>query len=233
MSMDFKGKRLKEVTNQFNLTEIMSMYGYEKYSISKSKIENEIRHDIENKYLFEDVNFKNNKITAFEILNIKNLKDNMTYGEAKRANIKVEVELTKEEDIFANDKNKIKVTEDFYNSLSPEEQAFFNSRATASQSSCRGTNYWYYIYMYMLLTSDRSSSFKRYMDKENVKSDRFYTSRSDRESIEATRRARNSSSDDRDSNSSFSSGSSFYSSGSSFSGFGGGSSSGGGASGGF
>lgn len=224
-----------EVTNQFNLTEIMPMYGYEKYSISKSKIENEIRHDIENKYLFEDVNFKNNKITAFEILNIKNLKDNMTYGEAKRANIKVEVELTREEDIFANDKNKIQVTQDFYNSLSPEERAFFNSRATSSQSACRGTNYWYYIYMYMLLTSDRSSSFRGYMDNNNVKSDRFYISAKDIERKEAARRV-SKTDDDNDwnnSNSSFSSGSSFYNSGSSFSGFGGGSSSGGGASGGF
>lgn len=225
-----------QISNQYDMKEDITINGYENYELDKNDIENKVKNLLKSDKLFTSMYYEYNKITGFKILEITGLTDGATFKEMQDKTIKVKLELEREEDVFMQNPRRVQATKDFYNTLSPEEKAFYTSRSNNSQKSFYSTNFWFYMYLYMLIKSDRSNDFRGYMDSRNVSSDRFYTSKKDIEAREAARiaeekrrSARASNNDD----SSFSSGSSFYNSGSSFGGFGGGSSSGGGASGGF
>lgn len=217
-----------EVTNQYDMTETVHLNGYENDEIQKSDVEDKLKRLLKEGKLFKNIHDKNNEITGFILIEINGLPDNAKFKDVQCLTISVKVKLIREEDAFSTDEERLKATKDFYNTLTPEEKAFYTSRASSNQKSFFSTNFWFYLYIYMLLKSDRSNNFRNYMDNKNVSSDRFFTNNEDLKAQEAARREAMS-----NNSSSFGSGRGFYNSGSSFGGFGGGSSSGGGASGGF
>lgn len=226
-----------EVTNQYDMTETVKMSGYENDNIYISSVKDELNRLLRHGELFSNIYDENNKFTGFTILENNIPPENTKFKYLQDSTIKIKLKLIREEDEFSADEARLKATKDFYEKLTPEEKAFYTSRASSNQKSFFGTNFWFYMYLYMLLKSDRSNNFRNYMNNKNVKSDRFFTSAKDLKAREEARLASesNSSSSTFSSNlsSSFGSGSDFYNSGSSFGGFGGGGSSGGGASGGF
>lgn len=231
-----------QITNQFDMTDDITIRGYENYELDENDVKNRVNNLLKDNKLFTNMYYEYNKITGFKILEITGLTEGASFKDMKDKTIKVKLELEREEDVFMKNPRRVQATKDFYNTLSPEEKAFYTSRVNSSQKSFFSTNFWFYLYIYTLMNSDRSNDFRGYMDGRGISSDRFYTSKQDIEAREAARLAeeRRSAEDAamaaralNNSNSSFSSGSSFYNSGSSFGGFGGGSSSGGGASGGF
>lgn len=231
-----------QISNQYDMKEDITINGYENYELDENDVKNRVKNLLKDDKLFTSMYYKYNKITGFKILEISGLTEGATFKEMKDKTIKVKLELEREEDLFMKNPRRVQATKDFYNTLSPEEKAFYTSRVNSSQKSFFSTNFWFYLYIYTLMNSDRSNDFRGYMDSRDIGSDRFYTSKKDIEAREAARLAeeRRSAEDAEraaralnNSNSSFSSGSSFHNSGSSFGGFGGGSSSGGGASGGF
>ena len=231
-----------QITNQFDMTDDITIRGYENYELDENDVKNRVKNLLKDDKLFTSMYYEYNKITGFKILEISGLTEGATFKEMKDRTIKVKLELEREEDVFMQNPRRVQATKDFYGTLSPEEKAFYTSRTNDSQKSFYSTNFWFYMYLYMLMRSDRSRDFRGYMDSRDISSDRFYTSKKDIEAREAARIAeeerRSAESAEQaarilNNNSSFGSGSDFYNSGSSFGGFGGGSSSGGGASGGF
>lgn len=227
-----------EVTNQYDMTETIKLEGYENEKVYDVDVKDEINRLLRHGELFKNIYDKNNKITGFTILENTVIPYNSKFKDIKDSTIKVKLKLIREEDKFMTDENKLKATQNFYETLEPEEKAFYSSRVKSNQETYRSDNFWFYMYLYILFNSERSNHFRSYMNNKDVKSDRFFMNDKDlrlqKEKQEEARRARESSSNSSNTfGSSFGSGSGFYNSGSSFGGFGGGSSSGGGASGGF
>lgn len=226
-----------QISNQFDMTEDITINGYENYELEKNDINKRVKNLLRDGKLFTSMYYEYNQITGFKILEITGLTEGASFKDMKDKTIKVKLELEREEDVFMKNPRKVQATKDFYGTLSPEEKAFYTSRVNSSQKSFFSTNFWFYLYIYTLMNSDRSNDFRGYMDSRGISSDRFYTSKKDIEAREAARLAeekrRSARALSNNDDNSFSSGSSFYNSGSSFGGFGGGSSSGGGASGGF
>lgn len=207
-----------KITDQHGNTVTEQYEDYSKKDVDKDEIMDEIKDIV----LYQE-DFGED-IVDYTIDKIQPNLDSIRYKDLSTIDVKIKT--INEENVFENDPERIKATKEFYNKLSPEERDFYKLRAKSNMTSDGGNNIWFYLYLYMLLQSDRSNDFETSMSKSNIKGDSFYTpptSVSHRSSSYS------------DSSSSYSDSSSSYndSSSSSFGGFGGGFSSGGGASGGW
>lgn len=203
-----------EVVDQFGTEETYRYSDYSKKRVDKKSILDRIEHWINYGYFGRNV-------TGYSIDTMSHNIDNAKCQDIDTLKIKIKTE--GQEEAFANDEDRVKLTQDFYNKLSIEEQSYYRSRANASMEHCYGTNFWFYMYLYTLLNSERKSEFNGLMRASNMSGDGFY------EPPRSHSYSSYSSSSSSSSNSS-SFGSDF---GGGFGGFGGGMSSGGGASGGW
>lgn len=202
-----------KITDQHGNTVTEQYEDYSKKDVDEDEIMNEIKDLVLDQESFgEDV-------VDYTIDEIQPNLYSVRYKDLSTIDVKIKT--INEEDVFENDPERVKATKDFYNKLSPEERDFYKLRAKSNMTSDDGNNIWFYLYLYMLLQSDRSNDFKTSMSKSNIKGDNFYTPPTNVSH-------RSSSYSNSNSSSSYD-----HSSSSSFGGFGGGFSSGGGASGGW
>lgn len=218
------------IEDQHGQTKTLRYTDYSRKKVDKDEVLNDIRSEILNYECFGD------DITKYQIESINPSIDNVKYQDLKY--VKIKVKTIGQEVVFENDKDRVKATKDFYNRLNKEERDFYMSRANSNMKSNNGTNIWFYLYLYMLLESDRQKSFVSSMRNANIPSDKFYSLKDHNENNNRHNYHNNDSSfDSHDAFSGLNSLNSTFggdnSISSSFGGFGGGSSSGGGASGGW
>lgn len=217
------------IKDQHGQTKTMQYTDYSRKRVNKDEILNGVKSKVLNNSCFGD------DVIDYTIESIKPNIDNIKCKDVK--DVEITIKTVGQEAAFENDKDRVKITKDFYNSLTKEERDFYRSRANANMEKENGTNIWFYLYLYMLLKSDKQKSFTTAMRGANIPSDRFYKAPDINQDTRSSYNDSNNSSDVFDTLNALNSLNSTFggdnSSGSSFGGFGGGSSSGGGASGGW
>lgn len=218
-----------EIKDQHGKKAFFECSDYSKKKIDKEKVLNTVKAKVLSEGCF------GYNVIDYEIENIEPSINYMKFGDTKY--IKITIKTVNEEVNFKKDKDRVQVTKDFYNSLEIEERERYMSRANADMRKDGGSDVWFYLYLYMLLKSDKSDNFRTSMSRANIANDRFYKAPDVNQNTSASYDDSDSSSDFIDTFNTLNSLNSTFggdnSSGSSFGGFGGGSSSGGGASGGW
>ena len=217
------------IKDQHGETKTMEYCDYSRKKVNKEEILDDVKY-----YILSDKSFGSD-ITDYDIESISPSIDNAKCQDIN--NVEIIIKTVGEEAAFDNDKDRVKATKDFYNNLTKEERDFYKARATSNMQNDNGTNIWFYLYLYMLLKSDKKDNFRTSMSRANIASDRFYKAPEAEQNSSSGYNDNNNSSDAFDTLNTLNSLNSTFggdnSNGSPFGGFGGGSSSGGGASGGW